>query len=45
VYWLAAPVRRVNMGAALIAYSPPLEDEVLPNVGRITQAVRAVLAE
>jgi len=45
VYWLAAPVRRVNMGSALIAYSPPLEDEVLPNVGRITRTIRAVLAE
>jgi len=44
IYWLAAPVKRVNMGAALIAYSPPLEDEVLPNVGRITRAIRAVLA-
>ncbi len=45
VYWLAAPVKRVNMGGALIAYSPPLEDEVLPNVGRITQAIRTVLAD
>ncbi|MBK8023668.1 MAG: alpha-ketoacid dehydrogenase subunit beta [Chloroflexi bacterium] len=45
VYWLAAPVKRVNMGAALIAYSPPLEDEVLPNVGRIMRAVKDVLAD
>lgn len=45
VYALAAPVRRVNMGSALIAYSPPLEDEVLPNVGRIARAIRDVLAE
>jgi pyruvate dehydrogenase E1 component beta subunit len=45
VYHLAAPVRRVNMGGALIAYSPPLEDEVLPNVGRITRAIREVVAE
>lgn len=44
VYMLEAPVKRVNMGAALIAYSPPLEDEVVPNVGRITQAIREVLA-
>lgn len=44
VYYLAAPVRRVNMGGALIAYSPPLEDEVLPNVGRISSAIQAVLA-
>ncbi|MBL8130425.1 MAG: alpha-ketoacid dehydrogenase subunit beta [Anaerolineae bacterium] len=45
VYWLAAPVKRVNMGAALIAYSPPLEDEVLPNVGRIMRAVKSVLSD
>lgn len=45
VYTLAAPVRRVNMGSALIAYSPPLEDEVLPNVGRIARAIREVAAE
>ncbi|MCK6579494.1 MAG: alpha-ketoacid dehydrogenase subunit beta [Anaerolineae bacterium] len=45
VYWLAAPVKRVNMGAALIAYSPPLEDEVLPNVGRIMRAVKSVLTD
>jgi acetoin:2,6-dichlorophenolindophenol oxidoreductase subunit beta len=45
VYFLAAPVKRVNMGMALIAYSPPLEDEVLPNVGRIIHAIRAVLTD
>jgi acetoin:2,6-dichlorophenolindophenol oxidoreductase subunit beta len=45
VYFLAAPVKRVNMGTALIAYSPPLEDEVLPNVGRIIHAIRAVLTD
>lgn len=45
VYWLAAPVKRVNMGAALIAYSPPLEDEVIPNVSRIVRAVKDVLSE
>ena len=43
VYWLEAPVKRVNMGEALIAYSPPLEDAVLPNVERIVQTVRDVL--
>jgi acetoin:2,6-dichlorophenolindophenol oxidoreductase subunit beta len=42
VYWLAAPVRRVNMGGALVAYSPPLEDEVLPGVARIARAIREV---
>ncbi|MBP8109588.1 MAG: alpha-ketoacid dehydrogenase subunit beta [Caldilineaceae bacterium] len=44
LYWLDAPVKRVNMGEALIAYSPPLEDAALPNVKRIAQAVRAVMA-
>lgn len=42
-YWLAAPVKRVNMGGALVAYSPPLEDEVLPNVSRIVREVKAVM--
>ena len=44
IYWLNAPVKRVNMGEALIAYSPPLEDGALPNVERIMQAVTEVLA-
>lgn len=44
VYWLNAPVKRVNMGGALVAYSPPLEDEVIPNVGRISRAIREVMA-
>ncbi len=44
LYWLDAPVKRVNMGEALIAYSPPLEDAALPNVKRIAQAVRSVMA-
>ncbi|MCL4875690.1 MAG: alpha-ketoacid dehydrogenase subunit beta [Anaerolineae bacterium] len=43
IYWLDAPVKRVNMGQALIAYSPPLEDAVIPNVKRIADAVRDVL--
>lgn len=42
IYWLDAPIKRVNMGQALIAYSPPLEDTVVPNVGRIAEAVRAI---
>ena len=41
--WLDAPVKRVNMGEALIAYSPPLEDGVLPNVERIMMTVRDVM--
>ncbi len=42
IYWLDAPIKRVNMGQALIAYSPPLEDTVVPNVGRIADAVRSI---
>ncbi len=44
IYWLEAPVLRVNMGGALIAYSPPLEDEVIPNVKRIERAIRDVMS-
>lgn len=40
VYWLDAPIKRVTMGAALTAYSPVLEDAVLPNVDRIAAAIR-----
>lgn len=43
IYDLEAPVKRVNMGAALVAYSPPLEDEVVPNVKRIVAALQAVM--
>ena len=43
IYWLDAPVIRVNMGGALVAYSPPLEDEVIPNVSRIARALREVV--
>jgi pyruvate dehydrogenase E1 component beta subunit len=43
IYYLNAPVKRVNMGAALVAYSPPLEDHVVPNIQRIADGVRAVL--
>lgn len=45
IYLLDAPVKRVNMGGALVAYSPPLEDEVVPNAKRIAQAVRELVAE
>nr|MCU0514900.1 alpha-ketoacid dehydrogenase subunit beta [Anaerolineae bacterium] len=44
IYHLAAPVRRVNMGGALIPYSPPLEDALLPGAGRIASAIQEVLA-
>ncbi|GAB4520614.1 MAG: alpha-ketoacid dehydrogenase subunit beta [Anaerolineae bacterium] len=43
IYWLEAPVIRVNMGHALVPYSPPLEDAVLPNVERIMQAAHRVM--
>lgn len=42
IYWLDAPIKRVNMGQALVAYSPPLEDTVVPNVGRIADAIRSI---
>lgn len=45
IYWLEAPIRRVNMGGALVAYSSVLEDEVVPKPARIAQAVRDLLAE
>ena len=44
IYYLEAPVFRVNMGSNLIAYSPPLEDEVIPNAGRIATAIRDVMS-
>jgi pyruvate dehydrogenase E1 component beta subunit len=44
IYYLDAPVKRVNMGGALVAYSPPLEDASIPNVGRISQAIREVVS-
>lgn len=43
IYWLEAPVKRVNMGRALVAYSPPLEDAVIPNTDRIAESIRDVL--
>lgn len=45
IYWLDAPVKRVNMGETLIPYSPPLEDGSLPNVERIMAAIQEVMAE
>jgi pyruvate dehydrogenase E1 component beta subunit len=43
LFWIEAPIKRVNMGEGLIPYSPPLEDEALPNARRITQAIREVV--
>ncbi len=44
IYYLDAPVKRVNLGGSLIPYSPVLEDAVLPNAARIADAVRETLA-
>jgi pyruvate dehydrogenase E1 component beta subunit len=43
IYWLEAPVKRVNMGQVLVPSSAPLEDAAIPNVDRITQAVHEVM--
>lgn len=44
IYWLDAPVRRLNFGSGLVPYSPPLEDAMLPNVAAIQNAVREVMS-
>jgi pyruvate dehydrogenase E1 component beta subunit len=45
IYSLDAPVKRVNMGAALVAYSPPLEDYVVPGPQRIADTIRVVISQ
>ena len=42
IYWLDAPVKRVNMGGAMFAYSEPLESLAIPSVDRIAAAIREV---
>ena len=42
---LDAPVQRLNGAQAPTPYSPPLETAVVPNAGRIAQAIRELLAE
>jgi pyruvate/2-oxoglutarate/acetoin dehydrogenase E1 component len=42
IYWLEAPVKRVNMGGAMFAYSEPLESLAIPSVDRIAAAIREV---
>ncbi|MDL5055325.1 alpha-ketoacid dehydrogenase subunit beta [Oscillatoria laete-virens NRMC-F 0139] len=42
IYYLDAPVRRVNMGRAMFAYSEPLETLAIPSVARITAAIREI---
>jgi pyruvate dehydrogenase E1 component beta subunit len=43
VYYLDAPVKRINLGRGLIPYSPPLEDSVIPTAARIADGVREVV--
>ena len=45
LFHLDAPIKRVNMENALIAYSPILEDEIIPNVARIEKAIRQLLSD
>ena len=42
LFHLDAPIKRVNMEDALIAYSPILEDEIIPNVARIEEAIPTI---
>jgi acetoin:2,6-dichlorophenolindophenol oxidoreductase subunit beta len=42
IYWLDAPVKRVNMGETMFAYSEPLESLAIPSVERIAAAIREV---
>ena len=44
IYYLDAPIKRVNIENSLIAYSPVLEDEIIPNTQKIEDAVRQLLA-
>jgi deoxyxylulose-5-phosphate synthase len=43
VYFLDAPVKRVNMAMTLTPYSPPLEDAAVPTTARIIAAIRDVM--
>ena len=43
--YLDAPVRRITGVAAPTPYSPVLEQTVLPDQARITQALRALVEE
>lgn len=45
IYWLDAPVKRVNMGGAMFAYSEPLETLAIPGVERIADTIRSLMAE
>lgn len=43
IYYLDAPVKRVNMGNVMFAYSEPLEKLAIPSPERIMAAIREVL--
>ncbi len=43
IYYLEAPIKRVNLGGSLIPYSPPLEDAAIPTAQRIADAVRGIV--
>ena len=45
IFYLDAPIKRVNMESSLIAYSPVLEDTIIPNTQKIANAARDLLAE
>ena len=42
--WLDAPVRRVASADTFVAYSPDLEEAILPQVGDLTKAIRELHA-
>ena len=43
IYHLDAPIKRVTLEGSLIAYSPPLEDEIIPSARKIELAARQLL--
>jgi pyruvate/2-oxoglutarate/acetoin dehydrogenase E1 component len=45
IYWLDSPVKRVNMGGAMFAYSEPLETLAIPSVARIADTIRNLVKE
>jgi 2-oxoisovalerate dehydrogenase E1 component len=42
--WLDAPIRRVASTDTFVAYSPELEDVILPQVADLTAAIRELHA-
>jgi acetoin:2,6-dichlorophenolindophenol oxidoreductase subunit beta len=43
IWYLEGPVARVTLGEAIIPFSQPLEDYVIPNKDRVIAAVRRIL--